>query len=54
MLPKSIYRYPAKVLASGQGCPSDDQRELAIAEVKEDIRTILQRHFRKCCNVCTN
>lgn len=44
VLAKTIYRYPAKISVTGQaGCPSDDKRELIIAEVREDIRNILQR-----------
>lgn len=49
VLAKTIYRYPAKISVTGQaGCPSDDKRELIIAEVREDIRNILQRNIRKC------
>ena len=34
--------YPAKVVNTAQGeCPSDTQREMVIAEVKEDIRNLL-------------
>ena len=34
--------YPARVLNTTQGeCPSDAQREIVIAEVKEDIRSLL-------------
>ena len=34
--------YPARVLNTAQGeCPSDEQREMVIAEVKEDIRNLL-------------
>ena len=34
--------YPAKVVNTTQGeCPSDTQREMVIAEVKEDIRNLL-------------
>ena len=34
--------YPARVLNTAQGeCPSDEQREMVIAEVKEDIRILL-------------
>ena len=34
--------YPARVLNTAQGeCPSDAQREMVIAEVKEDIRNLL-------------
>ena len=39
--------YPARVLNTTQGeCPSDAQREMVIAEVKEDIRNLLPL-FRK-------
>ena len=39
--------YPARVLNTNQGeCPSDAQREMVIAEVKEDIRNLLPL-FRK-------
>ena len=34
--------YPARVFTTTQGeCPSDPQREMVIAEVKEDIRNLL-------------
>ena len=34
--------YPARVFDTTQGdCPSDAQREIVIAEVKEDIRNLL-------------
>ena len=34
--------YPARVFDTTQGeCPSDAQREMVIAEVKEDIRNLL-------------
>ena len=34
--------YPARVFTTTQGeCPSDTQREMVIAEVKEDIRNLL-------------
>ena len=34
--------YPARVLNSAPGeCPSDAQREMVMAEVKEDIRNLL-------------
>ena len=34
--------YPARVLNTAQGeCPSDAQREMVTAEVKEDIRNLL-------------
>ena len=34
--------YPARVINTTQGeCPSDVQREMVIAEVKEDIRNLL-------------
>ena len=34
--------YPARVFNTTQGeCPSDAQREMVIAEVKEDIRNLL-------------
>ena len=36
--------YPARVFTTTQGeCPSDPQREIVIAEVKEDIRNLLPR-----------
>ena len=35
--------YPARVFNTAQGeCPSDTQREMVIAEVKEDIRNLLR------------
>ena len=34
--------YPAKVFTTTQGeCPSDEQHEMIIAEVKEDIHNLL-------------
>ena len=34
--------YPARVINTAQGeCPSDEQREMVIAEVKEDIHNLL-------------
>ena len=34
--------YPARIFNTAQGdCPSDAQREMVIAEVKEDIRNLL-------------
>ena len=36
--------YPARVINTVQGeCPSDAQREMVIAEVKEDIRNLLRK-----------
>ena len=36
--------YPARVITTTQGeCPSDEQHEMVIAEVKEDIRNLLIR-----------
>ena len=38
--------YPARVFTTTQGeCPSDPQREIVIAEVKEDIRNLLIRKW---------
>ena len=38
----TTWTYPARVINTTQGeCPSDLQREMVIAEVKEDIRNLL-------------
>jgi len=44
--------YPAKVFTTTQGeCPSDPQREIIIAEVKEDIRNLLIRKLPNTDNI---
>ena len=46
--------YPARVFNTTQGeCPSDAQREIVIAEVKEDIRNLLPL-FGKCLHLMCN
>ena len=40
--------YPSKVLnTTQQGCPPDEQLETTRAEIRQDVRSILQRHLGK-------
>ena len=44
--------YPAKVVNTAQGeCPSDTQREMVIAEVKEDIHNRLRKWLHLMCQL---